>query len=147
MSKIEKTELISIPVIVFLTWLTTPLLPEEVRFGTLLIICSGIFFLQSFLRDILRLCTSRTRSRQDDTRAACICLDSVAGLVVLGVGTVLLQQGKGQSVELAGSCWSLMLMVVLVTGFLVKDLVVEIRPFRIRRVKDHNGVIVSWRKH
>ena len=141
----EKTELILVPVAGVLCWLAAPLLPQEVGFGALVIIGSGIILLQSLIRDLCILAYQKKSSEDNRTRQArCICLESLVGLMGIVIGIAFMMAGVPGPVEMTATCWSLVVMAALITGFMIRDFVLELKPFRLYRDRNHLNIIIKW---
>lgn len=41
--------------------------------------------------------------------------------------------------------WSVLVMLIMGLGFVIKDYVLEWSPWRIRRDKDHMNIVFTWR--
>ena len=141
----EKTELILVPVAGVLCWLAAPLLPQEVGFGALVIIGSGIILLQSLIRDLFILAYPDKKEGESPTRKArCICLESLVGVLGVAAGLIIIVTGLAGLIEMKATCWSLVVMAALITGFMIRDFVLELKPFRLYRDRNHQNIIVKW---
>ena len=143
----EKTELALIPVLGTGVWLAGSSLPDRAGVGTLLLATSGLLLFQSLVRDLWLVARKRRADKSGSRRKErCMCVESTVGATGIIVGLVLLGSGIGRTVGMSPWTWSALALTVMVAGFLVKDLVFELWPVRIRRHKDHMGIIFTWKK-
>ncbi len=146
MTVVERIELALIPVMGMGSWFMTPVLPDKLPAGRLLLLASALLLFQSLVRDLWLL----SRKRRDDQtlgRAArCMCIESTVGATGIVFGAILLGAGIGQPVSMTEWSWSVLIVVVLSGGFLMKDYVLEWSPWRIRRDKDHMNIVFTWKK-
>lgn len=135
-----------IPVTAMAIWFLIPVLPHTLPTGQLLLYASALILLQSLARDLWLL--SRKSRAQDKNRKAarCMCIESTVGATGVIAGGVLLGAGVGQPVSMSGWSWPVLSVLVLGTGFLVKDYILEWSPWRIRRDKDHMNIVFTWKK-
>ncbi len=148
MSTGEKFEIGLIPLIGLFLWIVAPGLPDQVEAGSFLLIFSALILLQGLIRDLLKLLYSAPEPvpPQNCRETRCICLESVIGISGILLGILLTGFAVRGQVEMTRWCWSLTVMVVLATGFLIKDYVLILTPFRIYREKDRRRIRISWRK-
>jgi hypothetical protein len=143
----EMVEMVLVAVIAAGTWWFAGVLPTRLGLGRLLLYGSALLLLQSLLRDLWLLARARRQVRVSPPRVIqCMCVESMVGMTGVIIGLLLLSVGLGASVGMERWGWSLFVAVVLGMGFLIKDYVVETRPWRLRRDKDHLSIIVKWRK-
>jgi hypothetical protein len=143
----EIVEFSLIPAIGLGVWWWSAALPAHVEVGKLLLWASALLLLQSLLRDVWLLAKSRRKARLNPPRVAqCMCVESMIGMSGVVMGLLLFSFGIGKSVIMERWTWSTFAMVVLVVGFVIKDYVLEAKPWRLRRDKDHVNLIVKWRK-
>ena len=146
MTVVERIELALIPVMGITFWFLTPILPDKLPAGRLLLLASALLLFQSLVRDVWFL-SRKGRGEQELGRAArCMCIESTVGATGIVVGAILLGAGIGQLVSMSDWSWSVLIMLVLSGGFLMKDYVVEWSPWRIRRDKDHMKIVFTWKK-
>jgi len=146
MSIAEKMELVCIPLFGLMFWVFSPVLPGEIGVGGLLTGSAVLLLLQSLIRDLWLLSQVNRRSGIESRRTSrCICVESVLGAVGVGIRLITVGADIGGFVEMTGSCWSLVIMTVMSVGFVIKDYVLEINPFRIRKDKNHIDTVVRWR--
>ncbi len=147
MSGAEKVEIALIPLVAAGFWFMAPYLPKNVSFGLIVLGASGLLLFQSLMRDVWLLSQTRRRDRTTPQRAIrCMCAESTAGILGITLGILLLVgAGSHLSIALVPIEWCVLLVGVLGFGFLIKDLVIEASPWRIRRDKDHLNILVKWR--
>lgn len=146
MTSAEQAELALIPIIGAGVWLTSAQLPKSVGAGMLLLGVSALLLLQSLVRDLWLLAKHRRQVSSAPRReATCMCVESTVGATGVAVGALLLGAGIGRPVEMGGWSWSLLAVGVMAVGFIIKDLVLEWRPFRVRRDRDHMNIVFTWK--
>ncbi len=124
----------------------TPARPAQIELGNFMLYCSALLLLQGLLRDIWLLIKGRKAARTGSSRVArCMCAESTVGITGLVVGAVSVGLGWGKPIVMTAWMSSAQVVLVLMTGFLIKDYVLELRPWRIRRDRDHLNVLVQWR--
>jgi hypothetical protein len=147
MTKIEKFELALIPVLGIGTWLLAPLLPDRIGVGKLLLWSSALLLLQSLVRDLwLRARHNRNLEPGPLKKARCMCVESALGATGIVAGTIFLGSGIDRLVTMNGWNWGLLAMLVVATGLLIKDFVVEWGPLRFRRDKNHMNIVFTWNR-
>jgi hypothetical protein len=144
----EAVELCLIPLIGAVTWWLAFMLPLRIAVGKLLLWAAALLLLQSLLRDLWLITRARRRAQQGipPRVAQCMCVESMVGMSGIVVGLMLLSFGIGKSVSMARWAWSASAILVLGLGFVMKDYVLEAKPWRLRRDKDHINIIVKWKK-
>lgn len=146
-TNIEKAELALIPIFGLATLYLNQLLPSLVGFGKLIIWLSGLLLFQSLVRDLAILATQRNTQVEGATRTEqLMCLESTVGILGLFAGSCLLFSGLNREVSLSGWVWSLMVTLVLIFGFWLKDYVFSWNPWRIKKEKDHLNILVTWKR-
>ena len=145
MSTAEKVELGMILIVGIVLWLLGASLPGHISVGSLLLGSSVLLLVQGLIRD-LWLISRRNRQAQSTQpqQAMCMCVESTAGVTGVVAGLIILGSAVDSQLSLVGWVWSVLAVAVLAVGFAIKDFVLELRPFRIRREKDHMTVVFSW---
>lgn len=146
MTGLERFELAAIAVLVTTIWFRVDLLPLQISVANLVLLLSGLLLLQGLIRDLAIIFIRRNRINTIDPKVArCMCLESTIGLigVLFGVGFMLLSVFF--SVEINQFSWALVVLLTSVIGFLIKDLVIQLGPWRVLREKDHQHIIFSWK--
>ena len=148
MSTAEKVELGLILIVGLVLWLSAASLPGHISNGSLLLGSSVLLLLQGLIRD-LWLLSRRNRQAQSaqPQQATCMCVESTLGVTGVVAGLIILGSSIDSQLSVDGWVWSFLAVAVLAVGFAIKDFVFELRPFRIRREKDHMNVVFSWKSN
>ena len=147
MTKIEKFELALIPVLGIGIWLMAPLLPDRIGVGKLMLWSSALLLLQSLIRDLWLLAKLKHNVEPGPLKKArCMCVESALGATGIVAGIIILGSGVDRLVTMNGWTWGLLVTLVLATGFLIKDFVVEWSPLRFRRDKNHMNIVFTWNR-
>ena len=147
MTIVKRIELTVIPVMGMSFWFMTPVLPDMIPAGRLLLVASALLLFQSLVRDLWLLARKRRGEQTSLGRAArCMCIESTVGATGIVMGAILSGAGIGQPVSMTEWTWSVLVVLVLSGGFLMKDYVLEWSPWRIRRDKDHMNIVFTWKK-
>ena len=152
MTRNEKVELACI-VFVSLFLLFWPILLESHQsLGHMLLLLSATLLLQGLIRDLIILRNARktgfirsTEQKNETLPVQLICLESSIGLVGVILGAVLLFSPINTIIQLPERAWSLIMSFVLLLGFLIKDYVIGLNPWRIEKDKDHLNIVVGWK--
>ncbi len=143
----EKIELTLIPVLGMGFWLAAPVLPDQIGVGRLFLAASALLLFQSLVRDFWLLAREKRTSQPSPRRAVrCMCIESTVGATGIVVGAILLGSGITRSVAMDNWVWSVLAMLIMGIGFLMKDYVLEWNPWRIRRDKDHMNIVFTWKR-
>jgi len=102
-----------------------------------------VLLMQSLLRDLWLLGSSK-KPQQEARQVSCICFESAVGGVLVIAGALILLSGFGGSVLIQPIMWPAATFIVLVFGYLCKDLVIGWRPWRIERDLNHINAIFKW---
>ncbi len=146
MKRLEWFELGLIVLVTVLTWVMAGRLPLVMGLGRILLICSALLLFQGLLRDLVLLHRSTREKQQANPRQAlCMCMESTVGITGIVAGSILLLGGFSHSIGMSEVYWTGLIGLTLVTGFLIKDLVIETGPLRIVRDPDHVNIIVKWK--
>ena len=86
-----------------------------------------------------------TEQKNETLPVQLICLESSIGLVGVILGSVLLFSPINTIIQLPERAWSLIMSFVLLLGFLIKDYVIGLNPWRIEKDKDHLNIVVGWK--
>ncbi len=147
MTKAEKIELVLIPILGTGFWLMAPLLPDRVGVGRLLLWTSALLLLQGLVRDLWLLARQKHSIEPEPLKKSrCMCVESTVGATGIIIGIVILGSGVDRLVAMNGWSWGLLVMLVVATGLLIKDYVVEWSPLRFRRDKDHMNIVFTWKR-
>lgn len=147
MTAAEKIELALIPMIGLAGWFIAGWLPADIGIGLLLLGGSVLLLLQGLIRDLWLISRRDQQSQQGAPQEAlCMCVESTVGVTGVVAGLVVL----GSTIDSTLSASPLLITILatgtLAFGFAVKDLILEFRPFRIRRDKDHLNIVFSWKR-
>lgn len=145
-TRADKIELGLIVLVVGALMAEAKRLPISLELGSLLAIAALALLGQGFLRDLWLLARQRrTGGSAHREEARCMCLESTVGLSGVLAGVVLTAATVPVVVPLAGWVWPLTGAGVWGVGFLIKDVVIQWPPLKLRRVKDHGSIWVRWR--
>ena len=143
----EKIELAIIPVLATGFCLMSPSLPEQVSVGELLLWTSALLLLQSLVRDLWLLARQKHNLEPGPLKKArCMCVESTLGATGIVAGIIILGSGIDRLVTMNEWSWGLLVMLVMATGLLIKDFVVEWGPLRFRRDKNHMNIVFTWNR-
>lgn len=137
----EKTELALIAAVVTTAVLFNRYLPPRIESGYLILVLGLLFLFQTLLRDLWLLFRQRSRSRDSMPVANCMCLEAGIGFVPVVASGILLWGGFSRVLNISVWAWTGAVAGVLLTGFWLKDYVIELRPLRIRKDPDHINFI------
>ena len=143
----EKFELALIPVVGMISWLMAARLPAQISTGALLLGASVLLLLQGLIRD-LWIISRRNRQSQVGAHqeALCMCVESTVGVTGVLAGLIILGSSIDSTLSANPPLISFLTIGVLTIGFAIKDFILELRPFRIRRDKDHLNIVFSWKR-
>ena len=146
MTKAEKIELALIPLLGAGFWCMAPLFPDQASFGRLLLWISALLLLQSLVRDIWLLARQKRNLEPAlPKKARCMCVESTAGTTGIVAGIIILGSSVDRLLAMNGWSWGLLVMLVMATGLLIKDFVIEWGPLRFHRDKDHMNIVFTWK--
>ena len=121
-------------------------LPVQMDLGYVVLALGLVFLVQTLLRDLWLLYRLRKRDRSSMPAFRCVCLESGAGFIPLIIAAVLIPCGCMRDVALAPWFWPSAVFITLLAGMGLKDYVIDLRPFRMRRDPDHiNYRFGGWR--
>ena len=146
MTKPEKTELLLITLASLSCLFLGRLLPEQPGLDRLLLATSALLLFQGLLRDLWVLYQQKNKSSDCHLREEnCFCVESTVGITGIIAGLVLLGIGIDFSIPMNSWKWGLLVFITMMIGFLIRDLVLEWKPLRIRKDTDHASIIVKWK--
>lgn len=148
MNKAGIVELTLIPVLGAGFWWIAAKLPDHIELGRLLLGASALLLFQSLIRDLWLLAKSRRKPQQASPPrvARCMCVESMVGITGIVIGLTLFGWSIGKPVPMGRWSWSIVAMLVMAAGFLMKDYVLETKPWRLRRDTNHLNIIVRWKR-
>lgn len=130
-----------------LTGLVARQLPAHIDAGSLLLGSSALLLLQGLIRDLWLMAKRKQQAGVGDRRKAlCMCVESTLGVTGVAAGLIILGSALDLPLHVAPWAWGALVLAVLATGFAIKDFVLEWRPFRLRRDKDHVNIVFSWKR-
>ena len=147
MSTIEKAEIVIVLTIGLSVFFLSNNIVIKIGLGRLFLYASALLLLQSLIRDLWILFSSRSIKLRHQKKIRCVCLESSIGMVGVLVGAILLGLGVDQNLALIDK-WAItiLLMVVLGIGYYIKDYVFQWNPWRIYRDKDHLNIVFVWKE-
>ena len=138
----EKVELALIAVTAAAVALARPLLPASLAVGSLVLVASAVLLGQGLLRDLYLKFGPPGRGAAEGVKSTAFCMESTIGLLGIVTGGVALALGLGSPVAASGLAWPVGVLAVGTLGFLMKDVVIDLRTGRIRRERDHRNLVV-----
>jgi hypothetical protein len=148
MNKAGIVELTLIPVLGTGLWWIAAKLPDHIELGRLLLGASALLLFQSLIRDLWLLANAPRKAQQASPPrvARCMCVESMVGITGIVIGLTLFGWSIGKPVPMGRWSWSIVAMLVMAAGFLMKDYVLETKPWRLRRDTNHLNIIVKWKR-
>lgn len=147
MTPAEKIELALIPMIGLAGWFSAGRLPANISIGLLLLGASVLLLLQGLIRDLWLISRRDQQAQPGAPQAAlCMCVESTVGVTGIVAGLVVLGSAIDSKLSPSPLLISILAVGILSFGFAVKDLILEFRPFRLRRDKDHLNIVFSWKR-
>lgn len=136
-----------IPIAGIVAFSIAPILPLQLSVGNALLLLSALLLLQSLIRDISILMSSKKGQEPKGQKAMqCLCVESAIGMTGVLVGAGLLGLGIAQQIVMDKFAWGISMAFLVGVGFAIKDFVVQANPWRIFRDKDHLNIVISWKK-
>lgn len=122
-------------------------LPFSLELGSALAIGALALLGQGLLRDLWLLSRRRLTGGMQGPReeARCMCLESTIGLAGVIAGVVLTAAAVTIRIKWVPWFWPGAGATVWIAGFLMKDMVIQWSPWKVRRIKDHGSILVRWR--
>jgi hypothetical protein len=124
-----------------------PRLPATIPIGELVLAGSVALLAQGLIRDLVIKYGGASKGAQtapaQKRGIVCMCMESTVGVAGVAAGICVLLAGIRRPVALPVYFWPVAIAVVGVTGFIIKDYVIDWtrRPWRIRKEKDHSSVV------
>lgn len=147
MNTSEIVELALIPVLGTGFWWMAPMLPDQIELGLLFVGASALLLLQSLIRDFWLLAKAHRKPQPSPQRVArCMCVESMVGITGIVAGLTLFGWKIGKPVSMGHWTWSIFAALVMGAGFVMKDYVLETKPWRLRRDTNHVNIIVRWKQ-
>lgn len=143
----EKIELALISIIGMSLWFFASELPHRISIGQLLLGMSAFLLFQSLIRDLWLLARKTGMPPAGlQRKIQCMCAESTIGMTGVIFGIILLGVGIDYSVTIPNWGWSILVMVMMTIGLMIKDYVMEWNPFRIYKDLDHINIVFTWKK-
>lgn len=143
-ARVELALCLALPMGVFLAgaWL-----PGAVSIASLTILCACVLLAQGLVRDVWILTRARDEASGDGEQkvSASICVESATGSAGVAVGIVLVALQMETAITMSNLAWGGTLFTVLLFGFLMRDVVIRLRPLGFAREPDHVNVVFGWR--
>ena len=148
MTKAETTELCLIALLLFAAFLVGNLLNTSIRLSTVIFYSAGLLFFQSLCRDLWYLFVKRAVKTElsEPIVRQCMCVESSVGVLIVMVGLLLLITNLDVRIVFNVYLLIFVMAVVLLSGFLFKDYVIEWNPWKLSKEKDHMNIIFSLKK-
>ena len=121
-------------------------MPKPMNIAYIIVYLSALLLLQGLIRDCWYLYCARgvvKKSQLHTNPILGLCVESTVGGVGIVVGLVLLFLASGLTFNLSASLWVALMLLTLVFGFIVKDFVFQVLPFRIHKDVNHMNVIIG----
>jgi len=145
MTKLETSELCLIFALTLFLGLGGVILPSSLSLGRIILFFSALLLFQGLVRDVSLLIRDRHITQDVPAKAAhCLCMESSIGILGVTLGLFIWATGVQQSLTMTSPLWSLIILLVLLFGFFIKDYVIAWKPLHIRKEKDHLNLIVRW---
>lgn len=115
-----------------------PLAPGRLWAGEAVLFASGLFLLQSLLRDVAIWLAARRAGASAPARppGACMCVESTLGGAGVLFGAALMILAPGLRLPAPAGAWPVAVALLGLAGFFAKNWLVDWRRCRIRRAQD-----------
>lgn len=136
-SRAERVEWAAIAIAAAAAWTAARAVPPRFTLGEAILACAAFVMLQTLARDLwIRHATARSgdRTAQSTTvrPGACMCLESILGLSGIAAGCAVALWGPSQPLNTPAQLWPTLALILGITGFLLKDRLVDWRTCTIR---------------
>lgn len=145
MSKLERLELAAIVVLASAIWFGAQRFSSHISAANLVLLFSGLLLLQSLIRDLSILFIRRNIAHTPSRTVRCMCVESTVGVTGVLLGVSLIGLGVSATIAMDQIRWTLVFFITTGIGFLVKDLIFQWCPWKVRREKDHLNIVFSWK--
>lgn len=147
MTKLEKIELALIPLAGLIAFLISPVLPWQISVGNTFLLFSALLLFQGLIRDLsIVFLSPKTVASAAPKVMQCLCVESALGMTGVLVGGGIVGFGITQQIQMDKFAMGISVACQVSVGFAIKDFVVQVRPWRIFRDKDHINIVFSWKK-
>ena len=133
-----------IPVMGLLIWQFMQ--QSNLQMGRLVLYASALLLVQSLIRDLFLLRASQSVRHEEIKKATCMCMESSIGMTGIIAGSLLVGFGFDTFLSMNSMVWSIGVMLILIGGFLIKDIVIQFKPIRIYSDKNHMNIVFTWKK-
>jgi hypothetical protein len=116
-------------------------LPATLSRGAFILSLSCIFLFQTLIRDIWIL--SKTSKSDQSVRKLVFCLETTFGILGVIFGLIVYLNTANGVLQVSSGEWAFAVFLTMGLCYLIKDLVISWRPFRIYRDPDHINIVVS----
>ena len=145
MEKREWVELALVPMVAGAAFAGRAALPAALPLGEVVLAGASLLLGQGLIRDLyLTYGAQAGQSCQLDPqtgRALAVCMESTLGMVAIALGAALLLSGAERPVTCTAAFWPTLVLAIGWGGFLLKDVVIDLRARRLRLEKDHRNVL------
>ena len=148
MTKTEIAELCLIALLLFSVLLFADFLSASIELSTAIFYSAGLLLFQGLCRDLWYLFVKRTvrTDLSEPIVRQCMCVESSVGVLIFIVGLLLLITNIDVKIVFNVYLLIFVMSVVLLSGFLIKDYVIEWNPWKLSKEKDHMNIIFSLKK-
>ena len=140
----NKTEQLLIVAAVVLTAAVSTVLPDRIKLSALLITGTLIFLIQSLLRDLMIL-MRKSKAAEAKRAIRCVCLESGIGFIPIIAAAALVSSGNKMMIHMHFWMWPALTALALLTGYVTKDFILDLKRWRIRKESDHVNIIFQWK--
>jgi len=148
MTAAEKNELLILTLLISLLALMVKIPEQSFKFSMVVLYCTSLLFCQSLVRDLWYLYAKRKHDKSaiKPIVRQCMCVESTVGVFGVVIGLLIFSSTIDFDVKLNQFFLLGLACAVLVSGFFIKDYVIEWNPWRLYKEKDHMNIIFSWTK-
>lgn len=143
MKKLELFEIGMIAATVLMLTLLRDFLPGKIDAGVFIALIILPALLQILMRD-LWLMRRRQHTKTQGKEMRCMCLESCAAWFVLLIAVLSIFFGWSKSITPNPWIWIGSVAFAQLLAFLMKDWIVDLKTFRLRRDPDHINLIFKW---
>lgn len=142
----DKAELLLIGVAVSISFSGFVDWPGKIAAGSLVLILSGLFLVQTLVRDLYLLyARNKPQAIPGEQSDAVFCLETTVGIAGVISGTGLIFSGFGSVMVVSDGMWTALVALTMVLCYFLRDYVIQWNPWRIRRDPDHINIVIRVR--
>jgi len=119
--------------------------PEQISSVNFIFLLSGLFLAQTLMRDLWLVFSLPQREEANFEEKSVFCIETLLGITGVAMGIVLLILASETSLSLTPITWAMVLGGIGFGCFLLRDMVVQWKPWRIYRDPDHINIVVKFR--